>query len=325
MATRSSSPMQRCELSCRPQIGDYTDFYASIHHATNVGSMFRPDNPLLPNYKWVPIGYHGRASSIVSSGTTCAAARPNTRRRRSRRRSVRRGDWTTSSRSARSSRGQRARHRRSRSTTPRTRVRSVSRERLVGARYPGVGVSAARAVPREELRDDRFAVGRDARCARAVPRAGVRRAPEDPAPLPYLFSDANEPRGGFESRSRCSFLSERMRDARHGAIPGERRRVHRHVLDHRAAHRAPREQRLQSAAGDLLASGTVSGPTKESRGSCIERTWRGTEPLALPTGETRAFLEDGDEVIMRGYCEREGHPRIGFGECRGRVAPADPI
>jgi fumarylacetoacetase len=76
--------------------------------------------------------------------------------------------------------------------------------------------------------------------------------------------------------------------------------------------------------GDLLASGTVSGPTEESRGSLIERTWRGSEPLALPSGETRAFLADGDEVIMRGWCEREGYPRIGFGECRGRIVPADP-
>ncbi|MGE5731708.1 MAG: fumarylacetoacetate hydrolase family protein, partial [Gemmatimonas sp.] len=78
-------------------------------------------------------------------------------------------------------------------------------------------------------------------------------------------------------------------------------------------------------AGDLLASGTVSGPTKESRGCLLERTWRGTEPLQLPTGETRTFLEDGDEVILRAFCERSGHPRIGFGECRGRVTPATEL
>ena len=87
------------------------------------------------------------------------------------------------------------------------------------------------------------------------------------------------------------------------------------------AHHTSNGCNLQPA--DLLASGTISGPTKESRGSLIERTWRGTEPLTLPTGETRAFLADGDEVIVRGWCEREGHPRIGFGECRGRVTPAD--
>ena len=175
--TSSRSVTRRMLLPCT--IGDYTDFYASIHHATNVGSMFRPDNPLLPNYKYVPIGYHGRASSIVVSGTSVrAAVRADARRRGSA--AVVRAVAT-----ARLRAGGRRLHRRaatrSASRFPierggRARLRALPAERLVRARHPDVGVPAARPVPREELRDDDLAVGRDARRARAVPRAAVRSA-----------------------------------------------------------------------------------------------------------------------------------------------------
>ena len=164
------------EMLVPAAIGDYTDFYASIHHATNVGSMFRPDNPLLPNYKYVPIGYHGRASSIVPSGSRIARPRGQIEGRRGCRADVRaerrldyelevgafigRGNQLGDADPARGGGG--------------ARVRAVSRERLVGARHSELGVSAARTVPGEELRDDGIAVGRDDGRIGAIPRTGLR-------------------------------------------------------------------------------------------------------------------------------------------------------
>ena len=278
-------------------IGDYTDFYASIHHATNVGSMFRPDNPLLPNYKYVPIGYHGRASSIVVSGTPFASADgPDARRRdRSRRCSVRRGASTTSWRSARiigrgNALGEPVPIDRRRSAH----LRALPRQRLVGARHPDVGVPAARTVPREELRDVDLAVGRDARRARAVPRRrrrarrkAIRRRCRISSPTAIARST---------SRSRCGSAPTKMREP----MLRQPRQLPRHVLDVRAARRASHVERLQPAAGrPARQRHGVSGTTKESRGCLLELTWRGTEPLELPNGETRTFLEDGDEVILR--------------------------
>ena len=183
-------PQAEAEMFVPAAVGDYTDFYASVHHATNVGRMFRPDNPLLPNYKHVPIGYHGRASSIVISGTPvrrpwgqtqarwrgCAGVRPEpaARLRAGSRRVHRPGQQPRRPDPDRRDRG-----------PP---LRPLSRERLVGARHPGVGVPAARPVPRQELRHDRVAVGRDDGRARAVPggawRAALRRS--GAASLPVL-------------------------------------------------------------------------------------------------------------------------------------------
>src|SRR5205085_9919666 len=143
----------------------------------------------------------------------------------------------------------------------------------------------------------------------------------DPPPLPYLSSPQQEARGGFDVTLQVLLASRKMRDS--GVAPVELCRSNLKDLywtpAQLLAHHASNGCNLRP--GDLLGSGTVSGESKESRGCLMERTWRGTEPLQLPTGETRSFLEDGDEVIMRAACERAGSRRIGFGECRGRVLP----
>ena len=245
----------------------------------NVGSMFRPDNPLLPNYKWVPIGYHGRASSIVPSGTpvrrpmrTDAGRRDRRRRRsgraaaglRARGRGVHRPRATRSGRRSRSARAER------------TSFGLVSGERLVGARHPGVGVPAARAVPREELRDDDVAVGRDAGGAGAVPRAGIRR---EPTATPRRFrtcDDAERPARGRRSTIALEVLLSTPTDARRGRA--RRVRVSRgsfadDVLDARAARRAPHEQRLQPAAGR---------PARERHGAAARRRSRAAACSSAP-------------------------------------------
>jgi len=148
------------------------------------------------------------------------------------------------------------------------------------------------------------------------------RAQGDPGALPYLHSEANEREGGFAITLDVLVSSVRMREQRMEPMRvslGTFTSMYWTVAQ-LLTHHASNGCNLQP--GDLIASGTVSGETNESRGCLLERTWRGTEPLMLPTGESRKFLEDGDEVIMRGWCEREGYRRIGFGECRGIVVPS---
>jgi fumarylacetoacetase len=317
-------PQADAELLLPAAIGDYTDFYASVHHATNVGSMFRPDNPLLPNYKWVPIGYHGRASSIGPSGTP-----------------VRRPSGQSRAPEA--------------ATPSFGPSRSLDYEMELGFFVAG-GNPLGEPVPigRAEERIFGFCLVNDwsARDIQAweyqplgpflaknfvttispwvvtlealepfrAPAAA--RPPGDPAPLPYLDSRKNVDAGAVAVTVEVYLSSARMREA--GMSPLRLSRGSAADLywtpAQLVAHHTSNGCNLQP--GDLLASGTISGPTKESRGCLLELTWRGGEPLALPTGETRKFLEDGDEVIIRGYCEREGAVRIGFGECRGVVVPA---
>jgi fumarylacetoacetase len=152
--------------------------------------------------------------------------------------------------------------------------------------------------------------------------AAFSRAPGDPAPLPYLADETDQRAGGFDIALEVLLSSARMRTE--GISPsrvslGSFTSMYWTVAQ-LVTHHASNGCNL--LPGDLIASGTVSGASKESRGCLLERTWRGTEPLTLPSGETRRFLEDGDEVIMRGWCERDGYRRIGFGECRGIVEPA---
>ena len=317
-------PLDDAELLLPARIGDYTDFYASIHHATNIGSMFRPDNALLPNYKYVPIGYHGRASSIVPSGSA-----------------VRRPEGQT--------------HDDPTAPPVFAPTRRLDYELEVGALI-GSGSALGRPIAIGDA--ERHVAGlclvndwsaRDIQAWEYQPlgpflaknfattvspwlvtlealapfRApAFRRAEGDPAPLPYLHADENERAGGIDITLEVLLSSARMRAARRPPMRvsiGSFTSMY-WTIAQLLTHHASNGCNLQP--GDLLASGTVSGDDPQSRGCLMERTWRGTEPLALPTGETRRFLEDGDEVIMRGWCEREGFRRIGFGECRGVVTPS---
>jgi fumarylacetoacetase len=149
-----------------------------------------------------------------------------------------------------------------------------------------------------------------------------KRPPADPAPLPYLTSETDQSRGGIDLTLEVYLLTSRMRDT--GMPPHRLSRSSMTDLywtvGQMLAHHTSNGCNLRP--GDLFASGTISGPTKDARGCLLELTSRGSEPIELPTGEIRRFLEDGDEVIMRGYCERPGAARIGFGECRGVIIPA---
>jgi len=316
-------PQQDAEMLLPARIGDYTDFYASIYHATNVGRLFRPDNPLLPNYKYVPIGYHGRASSIVVSGAE-----------------IRRPCGQTKAPDADAP-----------SFGP---SRSLDYELEAGL-FIGTGNALGEAIPIAEAESHIFGLcllndwsARDIQAWEYQPLGpflaknfattispwvvtmdalepfrvpAFTRPAGDPAPLPYLNAPEDRARGGFELKLEVWLRTARMRAEK---IPpaclsrGNLRDLY-WTLAQMLTHHASNGCNLQP--GDLLASGTVSGATPDSLGSLLEITRRGAEPLQLPNGETRKFLEDGDEVMLRGYCERQGHPRIGFGECRGVVLP----
>jgi fumarylacetoacetase len=324
VVSRTLVPIREAELLLPARVGDYTDFYASIDHATNVGSMFRPDNPLLPNYKWIPIGYHGRSSSIVVSGTDVQRPVGQTRdgadgpptfgptRRLDYELEVGALIADGNSLGSSISLDDAERH-----VFGLCLVNDWSARDIQAWEYQPLGPFLAKnfatslsawVVTLDALEPFR---------ARAYPRPV-----EDPAPLPYLFSLTNTNAGGFDITLEVFLTSPRMRDQ---GVEPLRVSVGNFVdmywtIAQLVAHHTSNGCNLR--AGDLIASGTVSGPDKESRGCLLERTWRGTEPLELPTGETRKFLEDGDEVTLRGFCERSGHPRIGFGECRGRIVPS---
>ena len=312
-------PRADAEMLIPAQIGDYTDFYASIHHATNVGALFRPDNPLLPNYKYIPIGYHGRASSILISGA--AITRPSGQLRPDPSKPPTFGP-----------------------------SRLLDYELEVGA-FIGPGNDLGSPVPLGEAEDHLFGIcllndwsARDIQSweyqplgpflaksfatsispwivtmeALAPYRVPARPRPEgDPQPLPYLNDPADQSHGGISLNLEVSIQSEQMR--RQGMPPHQLSQTNfQHMywtLAQMVAHHTSNGCNLRP--GDLIASGTVSGPTETEHGCLLEMTRRGTKPVALPTGEERRFLEDGDEVIFRGWLEREGFARIGVGECRG--------
>jgi fumarylacetoacetase len=317
-------PMAEAELLLPARVGDYTDFYASIHHATNVGGMFRPENPLLPNYKWVPIGYHGRASSLVPSGTP--VRRP-------------RGQIKDAA-----------------SDVPvYAPTRALDYEMELGC-FVALRNGLGEPVPIDHAEEHLFGIclvndwsARDVQSWEYQPLGpflaksfattvspwvvtfealepfrvpAFERGAGDPAPLPYLYSERNAAAGGLDVTVEVYLSSERMR--RESLAPARLSRGRAadlywtlaQMLTHHTSNGC------DMSPGDLFASGTISGATKEARGCLLELTWRGAEPITLPTGETRKFLEDGDEVIMRGYCERDGAARIGLGECRGVVVPA---
>ena len=324
-AARRESEITLAQREAEPllpvHIGDYTDFYASIHHAANIGSMFRPENPLLPNYKYIPVGYHGRASSIVVSGTPIRRPSGQTR------------DDANAPPSFGAS-------------------KRLDYEMEVGA-FVGRGSPLGASIPLTRADDHLWGLclvndwsARDIQTWEYQPLGpflaknfattispwvvtlealepfripAPDRSPGDPAPLRHLFDSQTQQRGAFALVVEVHLSTERMRAD--GIAPV---RVSRGsfadmywTLGQMLVHHTSNGCNMRP--GDLIASGTVSGPDQDSRGSLLERTWRGTEPLELPSGERRAFLENGDEVIMRGYAEREGFRRIGFGECRGMI------
>ncbi|HVE78896.1 MAG TPA: fumarylacetoacetase, partial [Gemmatimonadaceae bacterium] len=323
-AARVLMPSADVELLVPAAIGDYTDFYASVHHATNVGRMFRPDNPLLPNYKWVPIGYHGRASSIVASGAP-----------------VRRPLGQTHD-----------------DTSDRPRFGPtatldyecelgffIGGENTLGTPVPiadaprrlfGVCLVndwSARDVQRWEYQPlgpflaksfattvSPWVVTMEALAPFRAPAAP--RPAGDPLPLPYLDDAADRAAGGIALVLEVALCTAGMRARGSPPAPVSRASFTDMYWTpaQMLAHHASNGCNLRP--GDLFASGTVSGTSRESRGCLLELTGRGTEPLKLPGGEERRFLHDGDEVVMRGWCERPGFARIGLGECRGTVAPA---
>ncbi len=318
--------MNHVSMLVPAEIGDYSDFYASMFHATNVGSMFRPDSPLMPNYKYVPIGYHGRASSIVSSGTPVRRPRGQTRQ-----------DPNAPPVYGPSACmdyeleigavvcGENAIG----ETVPIVRAE----ERILGLcllndwsardiqswEYQPLGPFLAKSFATTV---GAWVVTLDA--LEPFRTAAFVRAPEDPALLPYLNDPHDRARGGFAITLEVWIRTAKMREAAAPAALlscGSFESMYWTVAQLLAHHSS---NGCNMRPGDLLGSGTVSGPTKDSRGCLLELAWRGAEPVTLPSGERRSYLADGDEVIFRGWCEREGAVRIGFGECRGEIRAVSP-
>jgi len=316
-------PQSEVTMALPCEIGDYTDFYSSIHHATTVGKQFRPDNPLLPNYKWVPIGYHGRVSSISVSGHSFPRPLGQTRSPDSEVPTFgpcRRLDYELEL------------------------GIFISRPNIAGDRIPmtsaeehvfGIALFndwSARDIqgweyqPLGPFLSKNFAstlspwiVTMDA----LDPfRKAFSRPIGDPQPLPYLDSPANREAGAIDIQLEVWLQTPAMLKA---GSQGERLMTSNYVdaywtVAQMVAHHTVNGCNLRP--GDLFGSGTLSGPEAGQGGSLLELSDGGKKPLQLANGETRTFLEDGDTVILRGYCQREGFRRIGFGECRGTVAPA---
>lgn len=316
-------PQSDVEFSLPCKIGDYTDFYTSIYHATAVGKLFRPDNPLLPNYKWVPIGYHGRSSTIGVSGQ--AFHRPV---------------------------GQtKAPDANEPSVGP---CKRLDYELEMGL-FIGKGTEMGDLINIENAEDHLFGVcifndwsARDIQAweyqplgpflaknfastvspwivtmeALAPYRASFSHPECDPQPLPYLTSDANTAQGGLDIDLECLIQTAQMREANESATELSRSNFKHsywtpaQLVTHHASNGCAMR------AGDLLGSGTQSGPEQAEAGSLLELSQSGKVPLALPNGEQRTFLDDGDTIVMRASCSKEGAARIGFGEVVSTVLPA---
>lgn len=318
-------PQAQAEHTVPARIGDYTDFYSSIHHATNVGKLFRPDNPLLPNYRWIPIAYHGRSSSIGISGQQFPRPLGQTRAQ-----DGERPNFGPS--------------------------RRLDYELELGI-FVGSGNTLGSPVPITEAESHVFGLcllndwsARDLQAweyqplgpflsknfattlspwivtleALAPYRVAWSRESADPQPLPYLDSPANRKSGAFDIQLEVWLESERMRAEGQPATRLSRTSF-RHAywtIAQMLTHHTVNGCNLQP--GDLLGSGTQSGSTPAEAGSLLELSLGGKQSLTLANGEERTFLEDGDAVILRGWCEQPGAARIGFGKAIGRVLPAVP-
>jgi fumarylacetoacetase len=320
-ATQVLLPQDQAEMTLPCQIGDYTDFYTGIHHATTVGKLFRPDNPLLSNYKWVPIGYHGRVSSIGVSGQTFRRPLGQTK-------------------------------------APDAEVPSfgpckrLDYELEVGV-FVGAGNALGEPMSMAQAEGDWFGMvllndwsARDVQAWEYQPlgpflaknfastispwivtqealapfRTAFEHPATDPQPLPYLDSPANRAQGGLQIELEVHLQTAAMRQAGQPA----HRLMQSNFADaywtvaQMLTHHSSNGCNLQP--GDLLGSGTQSGPSPQQGGSLLELTQGGKQARTLPNGETRVFLQDGDSIILRGRCQREGAVAIGFGPCVGTVA-----
>ena len=311
------------EMAVPCRIGDYTDFYTGIHHATTVGKLFRPDAPLLPNYKWIPIGYHGRASSIGVSGQSFHRPLGQTKGPNE--------------------------------AVPSLRPSHRLDYELELGIFMGRGNALGESVSLDDAESHAFGMvllndwsARDVQAWEYQPlgpflaknfastispwmvtmealapfRVPFVRAEGDPQPLPYLDSPANRKQGGMDVHLEVWLQSQAMRDAGQGP----QRLSQSNFSDaywtvaQMITHHTVNGCNLQ--AGDLLGSGTQSGAAPEQAGSLLELSSGGKNPLTLANGETRTFLEDGDSVVLRAHCVSDGFRRIGFGECRGQVLAA---
>jgi fumarylacetoacetase len=300
------------------EIGDYTDFYTSIHHATSVGKQFRPDNPLLPNYKWVPIGYHGRSSTIGVSGETIR--RP-------------RGQYKGPDDAAPGFGAS----------------KRLDYELELGI-FVGKGNAQGEPIVIDEAESHLFGLGlfndwtaRDVQAWEYQPlgpflsknfastlspwivtmealapfRVPFVRPAGDPQPLPYLDDPDNRREGAVDIVLEVWLATANMREPQR--LMQSNFRDSYWTMAQLVAHHTVNGCRLRP--GDLFGSGTQSGPEPGQGGSLLELSQGGKQPLRLANGETRSFLEDGDTVILRGRCERGGFRRIGFGACAGTIAP----
>ena len=312
-------PMSEASMQMPVAVGNFTDFLTSSYHSERLS----PSGKVPPSFKTMPIAYHSRASSVRLSGGT--VTRPH-------------GQWLDAENIMRFG--------------P---TRALDYELEIGA-FVGAGNELGQPIAIEDARTHIFGYcllndwsARDIQRAESVPlgpflakslstsispwvvtEAAMRpfrtpafvRPPEDPAPLPYLDSLRERENGGFDLKLRASLVSKRMREAHHGAerITSTNFKHMYWTFAQMLTHHASNGCNLMP--GDIIASGTTSGPSDESRACLAEITSRGTNPLTLPNGEIRGWLEDGDEVIFRAKAEREGFTPIGFGECRGLIGPA---
>jgi fumarylacetoacetase len=313
-----------CRLGLPAAIGDYTDFFAGIHHATNAGKLFRPDNPLMPNYKYVPIGYHGRASSIAAS--PIKVRRPNGQRKPATEAvpsfgpshnldfELELGVWVGPGNAlgAPIPIAEAAEH-----VAGFCLLNDWSARDIQGWEYqplgPFLGKSFHTSISPWVVTPEALAPFRIAQAPRP---AG------DPAPLPYLLDAPDQAAGAFDIDLEVLLLTPGLREkelAPHRLCASNARHLYWTVAQ-LVAHHASNGCNLRP--GDILGTGTISGPSDDTLGSLLEITAGGRQPLTLISGETRRFLEDGDTVIMRAHCRRDGFATIGFGECRGTIGPA---
>ncbi|MER1967705.1 fumarylacetoacetase [Castellaniella sp. GW247-6E4] len=311
------------EMRLPATVGDYTDFYTSIHHATNAGKIFRPDNPLYPNFTRLPVGYHGRASSIVASGHPC------------------RRPW-----------GQ---QRRPEAAEPVFAPSTKLDFELELAIFVGPGNAPGEPIPMASAEQHVFGVcllndwsARDIQAWEYQPlgpflgksflttispwivtmealepfRRSMTLDPAQPAVPAYLSDPAHDQRGALGIEVEVALETDGMRGkGQKPAVLAKAAFAQQYwSVFQMLAHHASNGCNLNP--GDLMGTGTISGPTPGEEGCLLEKTLNGARPVELPSGESRTFLEDGDEVIMRARCEREGFVSIGFGECRGRIEPS---